>query len=837
MRQYYNAWNNVIEYSDDDKREDVLQKLKNRVDVLDNCCKYFDSTNINEKTKRIFRTPVISLHKFLERLSDSETTKFPQVCTIGTNLVENSFSIIKSRIRFPSALEFCRSASFAWWFFQHENIPFDDLGFEMPKREQTTHYRGNKIIFKVPKLPVKKEKTLKRHSKETVAEAKKRIIPFLPMSKQSSIRQKMINDQVPLICPIKGCKQVKSYISKGWFEIHLRLEHKMKLEDAKNTSRKVVLEAQTRKNNARLEFHKRNFIRNSKSSSDATIPYSVPNDFKSAPPLLPQHVLHDPSQNEENIFLQRVHFVDVETTSLTQGNQFRGITAVGVQSCLSDDVHHTLSNPSFFDVRWEKQSMDITGLDAHKVRDAPHMNHVVAWLHNYLTKGGSQLPIIVAHNVSFEKIVLEYWMSTFALNTSGWTWVDSRNMLEPVPLWTDSKGEEHKNTKKLRACFDNYVKNPPHLTWHQVQDDVKMLSLTLRSCHSLHEFYLQVLASLKEQELNKRRITTPNVLKCNCKTGCLNNRCACRKNNITCSDLCHKTKKGSCKCENLSPPTQSSSVVDDINNNFFKKGTTFNVIDFCSFFNKTQNDYTLLFPIDEDEYKNFDTNDSSSTILFLFSEHHFTSMFKTILKSGLTNSVKKVRLEYFNSLDVLDHPVVSKCKSVLRCKLEQPSGFNCFFFSLFAIMLMLYSNEKNNSLSALLRSFNDRSAIRYVIGTFKTRTLEVIDFLGKCNGRITEPSLKCFENFVEKFQEDMKKIFAENIQQDNEEITMSTVETPVSKRTRLITPHVLQTLKNASLDINKFLSIETSKNFQASIDFNNKKQDNEIPNPSDQSIH
>ncbi len=126
-------------------------------------------------------------------------------------------------------------------------------------------------------------------------------------------------------------------------------------------------------------------------------------------------------ENEIDSFFSKVSFIDIETTALKVSALKMGITAIGVQPYLSNQIASTLINCLDYTRVWDPESEKLTGISKEHLRDQPDFVSVLRWLWHFVTRNGKIThPILIAHNAAFEKEKLQKWFSFFHIDIFDW---------------------------------------------------------------------------------------------------------------------------------------------------------------------------------------------------------------------------------------------------------------------------------------------------------------------------------------------------------------------------------------------------------------------------------
>jgi DNA polymerase III epsilon subunit-like protein len=246
-----------------------------RFQSLDRVVKYFQSlSGLTSGLVDQLCTTVESL-KVLHDLSTKEETKFTfRVSVLGTIVVENFFSTVRSKCRYPNLWEYAVFARRAYFELIKNNA--EDYLFIGPKKGQNQWKKyGNQIgmHFSIDqiKLLSKKEKVALTETKraqnggtaddESFCKAKGR--EYLCRRKRLTIREKTTKDspffsnrmklEVRVRCPIPEC--IKVYVYEGFLANHLLQAHSKVLEEAQAMAHQAHQEAFRRALAARAEDH------------------------------------------------------------------------------------------------------------------------------------------------------------------------------------------------------------------------------------------------------------------------------------------------------------------------------------------------------------------------------------------------------------------------------------------------------------------------------------------------------------------------------------------------------------------------------------------------------
>jgi hypothetical protein len=83
---------------------------------------------------------------------------------IGTNCIENFFSVVRSHCKYPFALNYCQIAAWSWWMLQIIHCNEDERGFSIPEVSKNKHYNDLDINLEYPSIEQKAENNTKKNS-------------------------------------------------------------------------------------------------------------------------------------------------------------------------------------------------------------------------------------------------------------------------------------------------------------------------------------------------------------------------------------------------------------------------------------------------------------------------------------------------------------------------------------------------------------------------------------------------------------------------------------------------------------------------------------------------
>lgn len=104
------------------------------------------------------------------------------------------------------------------------------------------------------------------------------------------------------------------------------------------------------------------------------------------------------------------------------------------------------------DVPWrENDDFYFTNITKNTVKESPLLENVIKEFYDIITMD-NMTPILIGHNISFDKSILEYWFSTYKIKHNNIFWCNTMNS-----LFFNIKDENGKNIKSLKNIAKTFL--------------------------------------------------------------------------------------------------------------------------------------------------------------------------------------------------------------------------------------------------------------------------------------------------------------------------------------------------------------------------------------------
>eukprot|EP00733_Pompholyxophrys_punicea_P000511 Pompholyxophrys_punicea_v1_NODE_145_length_3208_cov_8.838884.p1 type:complete len:643 gc:universal NODE_145_length_3208_cov_8.838884:1974-46(-) len=481
----------------DDNELPFVTKISFIPDILQYLSSMESFSEKNKMTPNLFfqiRTSLDSfakLHDFL-----SQTGIMPSA--LGTNVNENFFSLVRSKIRFPSLWEY--QCYYSRAVLEHIKRNSTDSVYHYKKKRIGKKYNNCALEYsmKAIKFITQEERAAQKthfnffkgtlqeiamlpQIRDSMRPTRKKLLTREVTCKSSPFEKVTVKVRPQITCPEihkSGCKRgPKPYLYPQSLQTHLIAEHKYTKEDTE----KVVSLAVSQGIYTELRLHEE--ISNSLADSNANCP--VDHEKKED--------CSSPSKVPDVCGLKTICVFILETTGLER-------SATIVELCIRDIVNErNFSTLVLSKQKMGQKAQELTGITDEMLVDAPSPADVVERLLQFMFCEQETTCLILMHNQRFDESKLRMLFDDSGFNLpKNWVFADTIKFFK-----YHNPGLQSYSLKFLSSIFSKEMTVQQHratsdvlLLWETLQNASKAaFGISINTLEIIVQFYLEYFKS------------------------------------------------------------------------------------------------------------------------------------------------------------------------------------------------------------------------------------------------------------------------------------------------------------------------------------------------------